>query len=102
MGDPLLTPKDVKALLSVGLRTVYSLAERGTLPTVKIPGTALVRFRRERVEELLKRWERNGRGRRSAPERETPEAQPGEDTPPAMEGKGEAKTTTFESTAQPR
>lgn len=64
MPDPLLRPRQVAQLLAVGLSTVYRLAEAEILPSVKIPGTNLVRFRRERVEELLRRWERNGRGSR--------------------------------------
>ncbi len=64
MPEPLRTPKDVKIRLNVGLRTVYRLVELGILPTVKIPGTNLVRFKAERVEELLRQWERNGRGRK--------------------------------------
>lgn len=69
MAEPLLKPADVKRRLNVGLSTVYRLAEAGILPTVKIPGTNLVRFKAERVEELLKRWERNGRGRKRGQEK---------------------------------
>ena len=58
----LMKPKEVAELLGIGESSVYRLAERGTLPTVKIPGTKMVRFRRERVEELVRRWERkNGK-----------------------------------------
>lgn len=70
MAEPLLTPKEVRCLLNVGLSTVYRLAGAGILPIVKIPGTGLVRFRRERVEELVRQWERNGRGRRRETGRE--------------------------------
>ncbi len=60
--EPLLRPRDVARLLSIGTSTVYRLAEAGVLPTVKIPGTTHVRFKAERVEELLKQWSRNGNG----------------------------------------
>ncbi len=63
MPEPLLKPEEVRALLKVGLSTVYRLSASGILPTVKIPGTSLVRFKAERVEELLRQWERNGNGR---------------------------------------
>jgi len=68
MAEPLWKPADVKKRLNCGLATVYRLAERGVLPTVRIPGTNLVRFKAERIEELLRTWERagrNGRGRRA-------------------------------------
>ncbi len=53
----LMKPQEVAELLGIGVSSVYRLAERGTLPTVKIPGTKVVRFRRERVEEFVRRWE---------------------------------------------
>ncbi len=59
MSSPLVKPREVAQLLGIGLSSVYRLAERGTLPTVKIPGTAMVRFRLGRVEELVRRWERH-------------------------------------------
>ena len=61
MATPLLRPRDVQKLLAVDLSTVYRLAAAGTLPTVKVPGTSLVRFRAEHIETLLRRWETNGR-----------------------------------------
>ncbi len=69
---PLLKPREVARLLGIGLSSVYRLAERKTLPAIKIPGTKVVRFRRERVEELVRRWERkhkNGRSLRTGGER---------------------------------
>jgi excisionase family DNA binding protein len=63
MPEPLGTPQDVKQRLSCGLATVYRLAEQGVLPTVKIPGTNLVRFNMGKVEMLVQQWERNGRRR---------------------------------------
>ena len=63
MTEPLLRPREVAVMLRVGISTIYRLAGTGTLPTVRVPGTSFVRFRRERVEELLKRWEVNGRNR---------------------------------------
>ncbi len=83
--------------------TTYRLAMAGELPYIRVPGTKILLFPRARVEQIIRSWERNGRGRgrRSAPERETPEAQPGKRTPPAVEGKSEVKTTTIESTTQP-
>ncbi len=65
MGEFLLRPREVAAMLSIGVSSVYRLAESGTLPTVRVPGTNLVRFRRERVEVLLRRWETNNGERRS-------------------------------------
>jgi len=67
MTDPLATPREVAQLLACGVSTVYRLCAAGVLPVVKIPGTALVRFRRDRLEGLLKTWEEQGgrrRGRR--------------------------------------
>ncbi len=66
MAESLLKPSDVRQLLNVGLSTVYRLAAKGVLPTVKIPGAGLVRFKAERVEALLRQWEQNGRRRRRA------------------------------------
>ncbi len=63
MSSPLVKPREVAQLLGIGLSSVYRLAERGTLPTVQIPGTHIIRFRRERVETLMKAWEQNGRRR---------------------------------------
>ena len=61
VSSPLLKPREVAQLLGIGLSSVYRLAERGTLPTVKIPGTEMVRFRRERIENLVRQWEdKNG------------------------------------------
>ncbi len=64
MPAPLGTPHDVKHRMNCGLATVYRLAERGVLPTVKIPGTTLIRFDMEKIEVLLQRWGQNGNGRR--------------------------------------
>ncbi len=64
MPEALLRPREVSQMLSIGISTVYRLAESGTLPTVRVPGTNLVRFRRERVEVLLRRWEINNGERR--------------------------------------
>lgn len=63
MPDALLTPEELRQRLNCGLSTVYRLTAKGILPAVKIPGTSLVRFRRESVEKLLAEWESNG-GRR--------------------------------------
>jgi excisionase family DNA binding protein len=63
MSEPLLRPRDVAKMLAVGLATVYRLADRGILPCVRVPGSHVVRFRREHLELLVKRWETNG-GRR--------------------------------------
>jgi excisionase family DNA binding protein len=65
MPEPLLKPEDVRKRLNVGLSTVYRLAAQGTLPAVKIPGTALVRFNAERVEALLRQWGTAGRRQRN-------------------------------------
>ncbi len=62
--EALLRPREVAQMLNIGISTVYRLAESGTLPTVRVPGTNLVRFRRQRVELLLQRWEANTNGRR--------------------------------------
>lgn len=64
MAEALLRPRQVAQLLGVGTSTVYRLAGQGILPTVRIPNTSLVRFRRERVEQLLRAWETNGRRRK--------------------------------------
>ena len=53
----LMKPKEVAELLGIGESSVYRLASSGVLPTVRIPGTNSVRFRRERVETLMKAWE---------------------------------------------
>ncbi len=63
--EALLRPREVAVMLSIGVSSVYRLAESGTLPTVRVPGTNLVRFRRERVEVLLRRWETNNGERRN-------------------------------------
>ncbi len=115
VSEPLLRPRDVAKLLSIGESTVYQLASKGILPGFTIPGTHALRFSAQRIEVLLQRWVRDGftpqrrkypkvRAKRRARgmERETPEAQPGEETPPAMEGKSEAKNTTLGSATQPR
>ncbi len=63
VAEALLRPREVARMLSIGVSSVYRLAESATLPTVRVPGTNLVRFRRERVEVLLRRWETNTNGR---------------------------------------
>jgi len=60
MSGDLLRPREVARILGVGISSVYRLAARGTLPAVKVPGTSLVRFRRDRIERLIQSWERNG------------------------------------------
>ncbi len=115
MPEPLLRPRDVAKLLSIGESTVYQLAYKGILPGFTIPKTNVLRFSANRIEALLQRWMREGvtvkrrtypkvraKRRTRGMEKETPEAQPGEETPPAMEGKSEAKNTTLGSTTQPR
>ncbi len=115
MAEPLLRPRDVAKLLSIGESTVYQLASKGILPGFTIPGTGAVRFSARRIEVLLERWQREGftLQRRKYPKvrakrrtrgmgRETPEVQPAKHTPPTLGGKDEANTSTLESTAQPR
>lgn len=115
MAEPLLRPRDVAKRLSIGESTVYELSAKGDLPGFAIPGTNALRFSAQRIEVLLQRWMREGftpqrrkypkvraKRRTRAMEIETPEARPGEETPPAMEGKGQSKISTIESTTQPR
>jgi hypothetical protein len=64
MPAPLGTAHDVKQRLYCGLATVYRLSEKGVLPTVKVPGTNLVRFDMDKIEVLIARWGTNGNGRR--------------------------------------
>lgn len=63
MSDHLEKPKAIAALLNCGVSTVYRLAATGKLPSVKVPGTNLVRFRREAIEQLVRQSELNGKGR---------------------------------------
>jgi len=63
MSERLEKPKEIAALLNCGVSTVYRLAAAGVLPAVKVPGTNLVRFRREVIERLVRQWELNGNGR---------------------------------------
>ncbi len=101
-GCEYLRLEDFPPLYRLPVSTTHHLAVTGKLPFLKVPGSRIMLFPRARVEQIIRSWERkNGRGRRSAPEKETPGAQAGQRTPPAREGKGEAKTSTFESTAQP-
>ncbi len=64
MAEPLVKPRQLAGEWGCGLSTIYRLAELGVLPTVKIPGTKLIRFKRERIEQLVKTWEANGRRKR--------------------------------------
>lgn len=63
MSERLERPKEIAVLLNCGVSTVYRLAATGVLPAVKVPGTNLVRFRREVIEQLVRQWELNGNGR---------------------------------------
>lgn len=51
MSEKLLTRADVANLLSISLRSVDRLRDRGILPTVKLLTT--VRFREEDVQKLI-------------------------------------------------
>lgn len=45
--------------------TAYRLAIRGVLPYLRVPGTKIMLFPRERVEKIIRSWETAG-GRRKA------------------------------------
>ncbi len=115
MGEPLLRPRDVAKLLSIGESTVYQLAAKGVLPGFEIPGTHALRFSAQRIEVLLQRWTREGftPQRRKYPktrakrrsrliERETPGVCACQAAPPAMGEKSETDHSTFDAPAQPR
>lgn len=53
--DELLTALEVAQILKVRHKWVYEAAGRGDLPYVKLPGGRYVRFRREDVDEFIRR-----------------------------------------------
>ena len=68
MSDPgggVMTVKEAAAHLRLGLSTTYRLLEKDVIPSIKVPGTSIVRIRRTVLDALLVKWEGNGRrGRR--------------------------------------
>lgn len=58
---PILTMREAADMLRIGLATAYRLAERGTLPVVRVPGTSITRVRRTALDQLIARWEQGGR-----------------------------------------
>ena len=59
--DPLLTAKDVAGILRVHQNTVYEMARKGEIPSVRAYGKGL-RFREEDIRAWLEK-----RSRRSSP-----------------------------------
>ncbi len=57
MDGPLLTVKDVCALLQLSDRTVYLLTANGRLPAVRIGGS--LRYEREQLERYIESQRRN-------------------------------------------
>jgi excisionase family DNA binding protein len=54
--DPLLTVKEVAALLDVRTQTVYKLTYEGRLPVVKVGQRT--RLRLSSIRRLIQEWER--------------------------------------------
>jgi len=58
-GEPLLHAKQVACILKIQLCTVYDLARKGTLPSVRV-GSRIVRFRKSSIEKWLADHESGG------------------------------------------
>jgi hypothetical protein len=56
---------DFPRLYQISMTTAFRLAQRGVLPFIRIPGTHIMRFPRERTERIIKSWEQGGRRRKS-------------------------------------
>jgi excisionase family DNA binding protein len=52
--------------MTVGKSTFYRLADRGVIPTIRVPGTSIRRVRRAVLDALLSEWENDGRRRRNS------------------------------------
>ena len=59
MSEPLLSAKQVAALLGTRQNTVYELASSGRLPSFRIPGVGR-RFRRDEIEDWLESHRERG------------------------------------------
>jgi excisionase family DNA binding protein len=59
----ILTVPEGAAYMRLGGSTLYRLIARGVVPAIKVPGTAIVRLRREVLDGLLRQWEQSGRRR---------------------------------------
>jgi excisionase family DNA binding protein len=57
--EKLLTPKQLSDLLQIKLSTVYKWAHYEYVPYIKIG--SLLRFKKEKIEEWLRKKERKGR-----------------------------------------
>jgi len=57
--DKLLTPKQLSELFQIKLSTVYKWTHYGYVPSVKIGD--LIRFKEEKIDEWLRKREKNGR-----------------------------------------
>ena len=57
--EKLLTPEQLSLLLQVKVSTVYKWAHYGYVPKVKLG--SLIRFKESKIEEWLKKREKDGR-----------------------------------------
>jgi excisionase family DNA binding protein len=68
MNEPLLSAREVSAVLGVHPETVLRWARRGQLPAIRLPGGA-IRFREDEIDGWL--------GKRATPTRSLPTTTPG-------------------------